>query len=260
MPALRQCDSQKGSRNVKKSSRFVCVHDSRIHACSGSGSAQQLHHPASSRVNQAGYGSTADPNFAQRPAAPMPVLTGYAAPPPPPVQPYTPNTGYIPFSETGYMIFTLDGFVSGARRINAGGYPGPGSTFKGAFKFNNTTSWILRSWLILTGVITTQRDDLPRHVRDYTFVMVSSDEVQLTALAHVPRPAVGTGTMKRIDASALADVWPFTLFANLYSTLVGGSSQVRPFFRFKLNTQAALWCSERKGVPTPYNYARLMDC
>jgi hypothetical protein len=205
--------------------------------------------PQPLRVNRGGATlnktSPNDPDPGRsRAAVEMPVLTAFyslnypsaqfsqpppAAPPHPPPPnppapagffpvnnspPYTPNVGYYPFSETGFMIFfpgqTLsggntgtivsDGFVRGRTRVNTAGYggSGAGADFQGSYKFDRTPLLALP-----TGVITIQLDTLANHVWDYAFTRVSRHELLLTAIGRVPRPGVGTGTMRRIEDQRL---------------------------------------------------------
>jgi hypothetical protein len=179
-----------------------------------------------------------------RTAAEMPILTAFyslnypsaqfsnpppdAPPEPPPPNPpspagfypvrnfpeYTPNVGYYPFCETGFMsIFpgqTLsgddtprlirDGFVQGRMRINPAGYggSGEGANFQGSYKFDRTPFIALPS-----GFITIQLDNPLNHVWDYAFTRVSKDELFLMVAGRVPRPGVGTGTMRRIQDEPL---------------------------------------------------------
>lgn len=185
--------------------------------------------------------AAADPDPGRsRTAVEMPILTGFyslnypsaqfsqpppSAPPhlPPPnppspegfftikkSPPYTANTGYYPFSETGLIVFfpgqtfsggnagTLvsDGVVRGRTRINTSGYggSGPGATFGGSYKIDRTPFLALPS-----GFITIQLDDLLDHVWDYAFTQTSEDELFLASIGRVPRPGVATGTMRKIE-------------------------------------------------------------
>jgi len=140
------------------------------------------------------------------PPAPTPPPTG-PEPNPSPVGPfYTPTVGYYPFSETGLLNFityrslAADGSVQshgvlrGSCRVNTGGYPGlRAAPVHGNFKFDEFIFGTLP-----TGIITIQFDNRPDHVWDYAFVQVSNDEILLESHARVPRPAVATGTMKRL--------------------------------------------------------------
>lgn len=123
---------------------------------------------------------------------------------------YTPNSGYYPFSESGFMIFTPDdapefsffvpqkGSISGRCRVNTAGYPPRrAGRFTGRYVFdvnreNNIISFDP------TGVITIQFNGFRSHVWDYAFAVVSSEELFVAANARVPRPGVATGTMKKI--------------------------------------------------------------
>jgi hypothetical protein len=129
---------------------------------------------------------------------------------------YTPTVGYYPFSEIGFMTLGereqealhsggLYGTVAGWRRLNIAGYPGLGSTFTGRYKFDPAPA-VGGPGIVHpapgavgnTGFITTQRDGTPQNVWDYTFVQISDDELFLTANGFMPRPGIGTGTMKKI--------------------------------------------------------------
>ena len=171
-------------------------------------------------------------------AVEMPVLTGFyslnypsaqfSQPPPPapphpppptpptpagffPIRnspPYTPNTGYYPFSEAGMMLFSpdrifsgsavvRDGVVRGRTRINTAGYGGSGlgASFTGSYKIVRTALFALPS-----GFITIQHDARPDHVWDYAFVQLSKSRLQLAASGRVPLPGVATGTMRKTRA------------------------------------------------------------
>src|SRR5215813_1611919 len=201
--------------------------------------------PVQLRVNRGGAtlnrNLPTDPDPGRsRAAQEMPVLTAFYSlnypsvefsqppPPPPPLPPppnppsptgffpvrnspsYTPNAGYYPFSETGFMNFfpsqTLsggnsgfivsDGFIRGRSRINTAGYggSGAGADFQGSYIFDRTPFITLPS-----GIITIQLDTKLDHVWDYAFTRVSRDELFLTAIGRVPRPGVATGRMTRIE-------------------------------------------------------------
>lgn len=190
-------------------------------------------------VNRAGAtlqrnASDPDPGRSRTPLE-MPVLTGFyslnypssqfsqppppAAPHPPPPNPptpsgffpitksppYTPNTGYYPFSEVGLIAFfpgqtftggnITDGVVRGRTRINTAGYggSGAGASFGGSFKIDRTPFLALPS-----GFITIQLDTLLDHVWDYAFTQTSEKELFLASIGRVPRPGVATGTMRKI--------------------------------------------------------------
>jgi hypothetical protein len=99
---------------------------------------------------------------------------------------------------TGTVV--SDGFVQGRSRINTAGYGGSGAgqDFQGSYLFDRTPFFALPS-----GIITIQLNNLLDHVWDYAFTRVSKDELFLTAIGRVPRPGVGTGTMKRIEDQQL---------------------------------------------------------
>jgi hypothetical protein len=134
-------------------------------------------------------------------------------PPPPgyfPIQnapAYTPNTGYYPWSETGFMEFELSdsigglvvsGLVKGRTRVNTGGFGGlmQGAPFTGRYQWDQLVGFANES--LPTGIITIQFDALLAAVWDYAFVQISADEYIISASGRVPRPAVGTGSMRRI--------------------------------------------------------------
>ena len=128
-------------------------------------------------------------------------------------------TGFYPFSEIGYMFFGPypstavghRGTVSGRYRVNTGGYPNMRfAQFVGAYSFDPEAEWLPDWGHIPLGLITTQTANpaLWDHLWDYAFVMTTIDEMYISANARLPRPGVATGTMKRIQPSALLDVPP----------------------------------------------------
>src|SRR6185503_1090753 len=98
------------------------------------------------------------------------------------------------------LPFIRDGFVQGRMRINPAGYggSGEGAYFEGSYKFDRTQFTALPS-----GFITIQLENPLNHVWDYAFTRVSKDELFLMVAGRVPRPGVGTGTMRRIQEEPL---------------------------------------------------------
>ncbi|MGH7469745.1 MAG: hypothetical protein ACRENP_17485 [Longimicrobiales bacterium] len=105
--------------------------------------------------------------------------------------PLTPTVGYFPLVESGIMTFEkFSSGVDGAFRGNYAGYPSPAYVeFTGQIAYGGLTG-------IVTGVISLRFSG--NHIWDYGFIKVSKDEVTLMTLSRVPRPAIASGTMKRI--------------------------------------------------------------
>lgn len=125
---------------------------------------------------------------------------------------YAPTTGYYPFSEVGWMLLTPTGVfgppgslnlgtIRGRTRINTAGYggSGDGANFTGRYRFDQAAAGTLPSPLP-SGFMTIQLDADLDHVWDYAFVQLSADDLILTVIGRVPRPGVGTGTMRKINA------------------------------------------------------------
>jgi hypothetical protein len=107
--------------------------------------------------------------------------------------PLTPTVGYYPLVESGFMTLELfSKTVEGAFRGNYAGYPSQDYVdFKGQIAYGGVTG-------IVTGVISLRFSG--NHIWSYGFIKVSEDEVTLMTLSRVPRPAIASGTMKRVTA------------------------------------------------------------
>jgi hypothetical protein len=112
---------------------------------------------------------------------------------------YVPDAGYYPFSEAGWMEFDGAGNVKGKIRINLAGFACDGGEvdIDGGYKFLNYI--IGGNYPIPAGTITVKWPAMwGGHVWDYSFFVVSAEEIQLMALGRRHHPAVGTGTLKRL--------------------------------------------------------------
>jgi hypothetical protein len=150
------------------------------------------------KVNQAGYGGLLPVSPGPPPVPPplslpapiplLPELDGYrpdafAVP-----YPKGSQAGYYPFSEIGYVIFGVNGSVDGWFRVNDAGYDSDDNGhFRGSYKLDANG---------VTGVYTIQLDDFHNHVWDYHFVTVTDKLILLQAAKRLPRPALGTGTLR----------------------------------------------------------------
>jgi len=108
--------------------------------------------------------------------------------------PYAAGTpaGFYPFSEIGYIHFgpDPDDAIEGWLRENTCGYDlNANQHVTGKYKFDANNA---------TGVYTIQLDVVTNHIWDYHFVTVSDDEIKLQAAGRLPRPAVGTGILRRM--------------------------------------------------------------
>jgi hypothetical protein len=106
---------------------------------------------------------------------------------------YTPTIGLYPAAVIGMLTFEGKGIVSGALRGNSAGVcsveAGP---VTGGYQFDDISN--------TTGVISLQFVNPPfdKFIWDYFFVWLSIDELLIMTGNQVPRPAVATGTLRRM--------------------------------------------------------------
>jgi hypothetical protein len=125
---------------------------------------------------------------------PKPPTTGLPAGPT-----YTPNVGYYPFAESGVMFFD-NGQVNGVIRVDTAGWASPDfGSFQGKYEFHPHAPGVG----LPAGIISIILDALKNHVWDYWFTMLSKTEVLLATGGCLPRPAVGTGSMRQIAPALL---------------------------------------------------------
>ena len=113
-----------------------------------------------------------------------------------------PNYGFYPYAELGRISFELEpgtvfppasGLVSGSLMINTGGILDTvmkRATFTGGYKFQPGSD--------RDGVVSIQLDAFRNHLWDYLFTIVSADEISVISANRFPRPAVLSGTLRRI--------------------------------------------------------------
>ena len=119
------------------------------------------------------------------------------APPSPPSLP--PISGYLPFAESGRIDFSPDGTLEGSIWFTVAGLFIHPVSVTGRFKVNPVLTDVPP-----VGVISFVFDNPPTHFNwDYSFIMVSNDEAQLITAGRLPRPATGSGTMKRCSGTDL---------------------------------------------------------
>jgi hypothetical protein len=102
-------------------------------------------------------------------------------------------SNFYAFAEIGFLEFreeehSIEGWIRG----NDGTIPSSdeNSHCSGKYKFDDMDG--------LTGIYTIQFDTLQNHVWDYAFVRISDDEIAISVAGRLPRPAVGTGTLRRL--------------------------------------------------------------
>ena len=132
-----------------------------------------------------------------------PVMTGFL-PTLYPAQGQDQNAGFYPYAELGRVSFGLEqpavfpptsGLVSGSLMINTGGIlptEMDRATFTGGYKFQPGSA--------RDGVFSIQLDALRNHLWDYLFTIFSADEISVISGNRFPRPAVLSGTLRRIAA------------------------------------------------------------
>jgi hypothetical protein len=104
---------------------------------------------------------------------------------------YTPTTGYYPSAQIGVLTFEGNGIVAGSLRGNSAGVCSvEAGLVTGGYKFDDDTH--------ITGVISLQFVQTPQFVWDYFFVWHSADELFVITGNRVVRPAVASGTLRRI--------------------------------------------------------------
>ena len=150
---------------------------------------------------------------------PIPMIAGFIPPAPagsipPPItaRGELPIVGFYPVTELGYMNFDASGDVTGAYRINIAGSAmglkeipfsgqyvwlpysagtGAGTRTNPVFLGAPSPAGLISSVVTVPGKGTSNFD--------YAFVLVSKDEMLLTASTRIPRAGVLSGTMKRIS-------------------------------------------------------------
>jgi hypothetical protein len=135
----------------------------------------------------------------QYPPPPPPATTnGPSAPPAGP--PYSPNVGYYPYTEVGVMVFDK-GAVSGVMRVNTAGLAnGQAGHFTGSYGFDAVPPGAG----LPIGMITIHLEPpFQNHYWDYAFAMVSKGSVLLVTGGRLPRPAMGSGTLTKIEPDLL---------------------------------------------------------
>lgn len=129
----------------------------------------------------------AAPAPAQPPAIPLNPAFGPQLTEPP----FSVSMGYYPFSESGFMaIDSRTGRVAGEIWINTAGYTGPErATFTGRVRLDVGMTGVVQGIISIV---------FGNHMWDYSFVKISIDEIHIASLGRLPRPAVGTGSMRLI--------------------------------------------------------------
>ena len=105
---------------------------------------------------------------------------------------YAANVGIYPYAEIGVLTFQKDGLVDGSLRVNTSGFTagGQAGSVSGGYHFDDATG--------ISGAISLQFHDLNNHVWDYFFVRLSPSEFSVMTGDRLPRPAVATGTLRRM--------------------------------------------------------------
>jgi hypothetical protein len=155
------------------------------------------------------------PGFSMVPLTTVPLPSFQPTPGPPalPVQ-----AGYMPFTESGCMRFAIDGSVSGRLWFTIAGvtsYSLP-FHFNGQYVFDDQVDDM--GLVLPVGAISLRFVNLPpsdafpagfnlgKFLWDYTFIMASKDEIFLTTGGRYPRPAIASGMLKLMQASAFHEV------------------------------------------------------
>jgi hypothetical protein len=132
----------------------------------------------------------------------IPLIAGYGAQTVPPI------SGYLPYTECGYIEFADDGTLVGQLFFTvAGASPNFPNSYhvSGRFKFNDKYHRADgRVWPIgAMSFVFVGEGEPNKFVWDYSVIMTSSDEAQIMTIGRLARPATAAGTMKRADWEAL---------------------------------------------------------
>jgi hypothetical protein len=109
---------------------------------------------------------------------------------------------YLPFVESGHMRFHREGTITGKLRLTIAGVPTAPLVLAGRYRFSPPDAGDI---FYPEGQISLLFPALHGFVWDYSFIMVSNDEMQIITLGRNKRPATASGTMKRILEGAFVE-------------------------------------------------------